>query len=150
MSKTIIVTRTLSICAVLLIGVTSASASEVTGSLSSGLNGNTSNPSSETSGTLNSSVESNTIGGTVTESNSNSGGSGGGGGSRNNQNEPTGTGQVLGVSTTNSPSFPNAGFNPGDGDDEEDYDVWETLMVLASVGGLMTFAAARYQKRRTS
>lgn len=141
MSKTIIITRTLSVFALLFIGVTSASASEVTGTLSSGLGGNSSGGNSETSGTLGSTVSDNTLGGTVTGGNSNSSGGGG-------NNRAAGTGQVLGLSTTNSPSFPNAGFDPDDGDDEED-SIWESLMVLATIAGLMTFVATRYQNKMT-
>lgn len=144
MSKTIIITRTLSVFALLFIGVTSASASEVTGTLSTGLGGNNSGGNSETSGTLGSTVSSDTLGGTVTGGNSSGGNSSGGGGS----NRAAGTGQVLGLSTTNSPSFPNAGFDPDDGDDEED-SIWESLMVLAAIAGLMTFAATRYQNKMT-
>lgn len=145
MSKTIIVTRGFVLFALMLIGVASASASEVTGTLSSGIGGNNSGGNSETSGTLSSAVDSNTIGGTVVSGNSS--GSGGGGRSSGGNR---GTGQVLGLSTTNTntPAFPNTGYDPGSGpDDDEDYDIWGTLMVLAVVGSLFTLTAIRLQRK---
>lgn len=89
-----------------LIGVTTAHASEVTGTLSSDASSN-----EETSGN---------ISGTVTGASSGSssgGGSSSSGGRSNRSNDSSSTdapdGEVLGASTdTVTPGFPNAGFNP--------------------------------------
>jgi hypothetical protein len=119
--KTISIYPTFIVIAVALAmsGAITASASEVTGTLSS----DTSNDSGTTG----------TLGGTVSDNSSGSNGSNGGS-SRSSRNNGSGTlldaatGTVLGASTDNvqAPRFPNAGFAPNERLPQRT--VWSTLV----------------------
>lgn len=129
-----------------------ASASEVTGTLSSGINGSSGTASnSQASGTLGSTVNDEaTLGGTVTSSNGSSGGGGSSSGGRSNNGGNNSNGSVLGASDTNnlgSPSFPNAGFDPGDGDEEEE-GTWITIMAALMSFSLLAFAFGHYSSKQ--
>ncbi len=114
MTKTTFMSYGAFLCmAVALLGVTSAHASEVTGSLSSDTSVN-----AQTTGS---------IGGTVSSGNGSSGGGNRGGGN-SSSNSPSGS--VLGASTNNSqtPGFPNAGTSPEG--DTISHPVWETILAF--------------------
>ena len=103
MTKKLTILHLAILTALMLMGISSAYASEVTGTLSSG-----SATASQTTGSVGGSVGSeNTLSGSVSGSNSSSGNSSG----SNNS-----AGEVLGASIANaaSPSFPNAGFGPSE------------------------------------
>ena len=137
-------TRFALILPMLCLGVGVASASEVTGTLSTAIGGGS---GSQTTGTLDSTVEGSTLGGTVTGGNgSNSSGGRARVGGSQNQN---GNGQVLGLSdsrTVGSPAFPNAGFYPDD-DEEDDNDIWESLFALATIG-FLAYAGLAYRVKK--
>ncbi len=123
MTKTIITSYATFLCiAIAMAGITTAHASEVTGTLSSNAANNTT--SGDISGTV--------TGGGSSSGGSSSRGSGGGGGS---SNRPSGA--VLGATTLNAaaPSFPNAGVQP----EEVPHRVTVWSIVVTFLRNIITF-----------
>lgn len=155
MVKTLTLVRTALLLSMLLLGISVASASEVTGTLSSGIGGTTGSSSSQASGTLGSDVGGGggSLGGTVTDgSGSNGGGGGSSSGGGNSSGNSSGGGRnqsggsVLGASDTqgvSSPSFPNAGYRP-----DEETKPWATAMIGLTLFTLLALTFGHYTTRR--
>jgi hypothetical protein len=149
MSKIIMMARLTLLLPILCLGTLVASASEVTGTLSTGVDQTTTGGGSQTGGTLGSTVSQDTLAGTVTDGNS-SGGNGGNSSRSGNNRDPNGNGSVLGLSDSRTlavanPTFPNTGFDPDE--DDEEFDIWETLFALATIS-FLAYAGLAYRPKQ--